>query len=250
TDQPRASCSSSILSLSLISRCWAMTSSAMLSGGKAPPSKGGGVLLGEDEKPPPNNPGRMMKYLRGSSGRSAPIHIARASGVPPKKFGKRTALSFAVLSVPNVSYASLALGSVNPVVVWTFPSSKISILCASSNPRSSIIVCERGCLSDLLPARCYERPQLLVCVPIYHAGDEVLEITPTKHLSPQPAGPVDGVPILGEDDVGLQFADHIRRLVGGEVETLVLGAKQHFTEIPVVIAGKHCVACVRRGEEL
>jgi hypothetical protein len=64
--------------------------------------KGGGVLLGEDEKPLANWPGRMMKYLRGSRGRSSPMKISMAFGVPDHMCGNRIALSLAPFSLPWV----------------------------------------------------------------------------------------------------------------------------------------------------
>ena len=74
----------------------------MVTVGKAPPLKGGGVLLGEDEKPLANWPGRMMKYLPGSSGRSSPMKISIDFGVPDHMCGNRMTLSLAAFRVPWV----------------------------------------------------------------------------------------------------------------------------------------------------
>ena len=61
---------------------------------------GGGVLLGEEEKPLPNWPGRMMKYLDGSSGRPSPMKISIDFDVPDHMWGNRMALSLLSLNVP------------------------------------------------------------------------------------------------------------------------------------------------------
>lgn len=60
-DQPVTSSSRSIPYRSVSSRCWARTSSPMVTFGNAPALNGGGVLLGEDEKPLANWPGSTMK---------------------------------------------------------------------------------------------------------------------------------------------------------------------------------------------
>jgi hypothetical protein len=74
----------------------------MVTFGNAPPLKGGGVLLGEDEKPFANCPGRITKYFLRSSGRSSPMKISMAFGVPDHMCGNRMALSLASFSVPCV----------------------------------------------------------------------------------------------------------------------------------------------------
>src|SRR5688572_13171209 len=105
-------------------RCWARTSSPMVTDGKAPWLNGGGVLLGEDENPPPNCPGTTMKYLVGSSPRPSPIQSSVVAEVPEYQCGTRMTLSFAALSVPCVLYASLAPRSVYPDSSAKSPSSR------------------------------------------------------------------------------------------------------------------------------
>ena len=88
--------------LGAIKRCWARTSSPIVTFGKAPWLNGGGVLLGELDSPLPNCPGRTMKYLSGSSAIPLATKRSMCRWVPEYMWAKRTALSFAGLSVPNV----------------------------------------------------------------------------------------------------------------------------------------------------
>src|SRR6202035_1553815 len=91
-----------------------MTSSAMLIAGKAPRSKGGAVFSGDVLGDRPKCPGRMMKYLAGSSGRPSPIHMSSPFGGAARKVGNKIALSLAAFSVPTVRYASFVLGTMTP----------------------------------------------------------------------------------------------------------------------------------------
>jgi hypothetical protein len=74
-----------------------------------------------------------MKYRLGFSGRSSPMKLSIAFGVPDHMCGKRITLSRASFRVPCVLYASLAPGSVMPLSSSKLPSSKISCgPCSSS----------------------------------------------------------------------------------------------------------------------
>lgn len=107
-------------------RCWARTSSPMVTLGNAPPLNGAGVLLGEDEKPLANCPGNITKYFLGLMGLSSPMNISIDFDVPDHMCGNRITLSFAAFNVPCVLKASFALGSVMPLSSSKSPSSKYS----------------------------------------------------------------------------------------------------------------------------